>query len=72
VSSSQAGLPEFKSWKEFFVVAGVPEDAAGEYGTLFQDAEIELSQAVDLTKDELAELDVPMGHRMKILKLIKR
>ncbi len=70
-AAPSAGIPKFDSWKEFFGLAGLPEDSASEYATLFEEAEIELSQAVDLTKDELAELEVPMGHRMKILKLIK-
>jgi hypothetical protein len=48
----------------------VPEAAAGEYASLFEDAEIELSQALDLTKDELATLDIKLGHQMKILKKI--
>jgi DNA repair exonuclease SbcCD ATPase subunit len=71
-AASASEIPKFSSWKEFFVLAGLPEEAASEYATLFEDAAIELSQAVDLTKDELAELEVPMGHRMKILKLIKQ
>ncbi len=67
-----ASVAQFKSWKEFFTAAEVPESAAAEYASLFEDAEIELSQALDLTKDELATLDVKLGHQMKITKLIAK
>ncbi len=71
-AAGAAAAGDFKSWKEFFLLAEVPEAAAGEYASLFEDAEIELSQALDLTKDELATLDVKLGHQMKILKKLGR
>merc|ERR1711916_376414 len=70
VKEEAATVPTFKSWKAFFLLAEIPEEAANYYGALFEAAEIELEQAVDLTKDELIELDIKLGHRMKILKMI--
>jgi len=50
----------------------VPADAAREYADACDTNALELSQIYDLTKDELKEINVKLGHQMKILKAIEQ
>ena len=63
----------FASWKEFLVEAGIKEDqVVCAYVKEFEKNSIELDQVVDIEREDLKELNISLGHRMRILKLVKK
>lgn len=62
-----------ETWKRVFASAGIPEDIATEYGGIFVQNHMRISQLCDLDKPMLKELGVRVvGDVIAILKNAKR
>jgi len=61
-----------KNWLEFFTTAGLSDEDARAYTKIFEENEIEVNQAADLSTEILKELGVKIGHLMKIMKHVKQ
>jgi len=61
-----------KNWLEFFTTAGLVDEDARTYTKIFEENEIEINQAADLSTEILKELGVKIGHLMKIMKHVKQ